>query len=424
MVSIPEIEKYIEYKFSGENWIDQVPKHWEVKKLKHIFREKKHTKNMELSSGAISFGEVVAKDDDKILESTKQSYQEVLRGEFLINPLNLNYDLISLRIALSTIDVVVSAGYIVLKEKEEINKDYYKYFLHRYDVAYMKLLGSGVRQTISFNHIANSLVLCPPMVEQTAISSFLNKKNAEIQEAVANKERQIALLKERKRNIIQKAVTKGLNPDAPMKDTGIDWIGETPDHWKVYPNRALFSERVEKGEEGLPLLSVSIHTGVSSEEISEEENIRGRVKIEDKTKYLLVKPGDIAFNMMRAWQGGIGAVSVIGMVSPAYIVAKPRPSVNAEYFEFQYRCPEFIQQMDKFSKGITDFRKRLYWDGFKQLFTIVPPVEEQLSIISFIKEQSKKVDLGIGLFNDQIEKLKEYRTTLINDAVTGKIKVA
>lgn len=163
---IGQMPKYESYKESGEQWIDKVPSHWEIIKLKHLFYEKKHRQNMSLNCGAISFGHVVQKDDSKTPLSTKASYQEVLRGEFLINPLNLNYDLKSLRIGLSYIDVVVSAGYIVLKERSEIDKEYFKFLLHRYDVAYMKLLGSGVRQTINFNHIANSLLALPPLDEQ------------------------------------------------------------------------------------------------------------------------------------------------------------------------------------------------------------------------------------------------------------------
>ncbi len=225
--------KYESYKDSGEQWTAEVPKHWEVKKLKHIFFEKKHTYNPVLNCGSISFGEVVTKDDEKIPLSTKASYQEVLKDEFLINPLNLNYDLISLRIALSKIDVVVSAGYIVLKDKGNIFREYYKYLLHRYDVAYMKLLGSGVRQTINFGHIANSLLVIPPSAEQTAIAAFLDRKTAQIDQAIAIKEKQIALLKERKQILIQNAVTRGLNPNVPMKDSGVEWIGEIPEHWDV-----------------------------------------------------------------------------------------------------------------------------------------------------------------------------------------------
>lgn len=197
---------------------------------------------MSLSCGAISFGEVVQKSDETIAESTKRSYQEVLSGDFLINPLNLNYDLTSLRIALSKIDVVVSAGYIIIKESTPINKDYFKFLLHRYDVEFMKLLGSGVRQTISFNHISDSLLIYPPLEEQFSISKFLNHKCSQIDQAVQIKEHQIELLKERRQILIQQAVTSGLNPDVPMRDSGIEWIGEIPEHWQLRRFKYLFSQ--------------------------------------------------------------------------------------------------------------------------------------------------------------------------------------
>ena len=283
----------------------------------------------------------------------------------------------------------------------------------------------GAQPNISDNTIKEMQICLPDSLDtQISICNFLDKKTYEIEQVIAIKEQQITLLNERKQIVIQKAVTQGLDPNVPMKDSGVEWIGQIPEHWEIRANRTIFKERNEQGKEGLPLLSVSIHSGVSNEEISEEDNVRGRVKIEDKSKYILVKKGDIAFNMMRAWQGGIGAVSVDGMVSPAYIVAKPNDLINSEFFEYQYRCPEFIQQMDRYSKGITDFRKRLYWDGFKQLVTVVPPLEEQLKIVEQIKAIEQQTNFAIQIKNQQIEKLKEYKTTLINDAVTGKIKVA
>jgi len=194
-------KRYDKYKSSGEYWLGEIPEGWESKKLKHLFIEKKGKSNPNLRCGAISFGRVVSKDDEKIPESTKASYQEVLKGDFLVNPLNLNYDLKSLRIALSEIDVVVSSGYIVLNNQVEINKSYYRWLLHRYDVAYMKLLGSGVRQTINFNHIANSILPHPSLQEQTAIANFLDDKTAKIDKAIAQKEKLITLLKERRQMV-------------------------------------------------------------------------------------------------------------------------------------------------------------------------------------------------------------------------------
>ena len=188
-------------------------------------------------------------------------------------------------------------------------------------------------------------------------------------------------------------------------------------------NKTLFEERKIPGKEELPILTVSLHTGVSEEEQSGEINLRAKVRIEDKTSYKLVKKGYIAFNMMRAWQGSIGVVKTEGMVSPAYIVAEPMGEINGEYFEYLYRTAAFIAEMDRFSKGITDFRKRLYWDEFKQLLTILPPQNEQLAIAKHVKELNSSCDRLSTHINHEIEKLGEYRSVLISNTVTGQIRV-
>ena len=231
-------QRYENYKDSGVEWLEKIPEHWELKRFKHIFKEKKITHNVDLNCGSISFGKVVYKDDEKIPLSTKKSYQVLNKGEFLINPLNLNYDLISLRIALSDKDVVVSSGYIIVQNTIKLSKSYFKWLLHIFDVAYMKTLGSGVRQTLSFTHIANSELVIPPLQEQTAIAQFLDDKTQKIDTAVALKEQQIKLLQERKQILIHKAVTRGVTSsvvDKPvkLKDSGVEWIGEIPEHWEV-----------------------------------------------------------------------------------------------------------------------------------------------------------------------------------------------
>jgi type I restriction enzyme, S subunit len=284
-------------------------------------------------------------------------------------------------------------------------------------------VGAGVRSTLGPTDLLNLPFVKPKFEEQAAIAQFLDSKIYQIGKAIIIKEKQIELLKERRQVLIHQAVTRGLNPDAPMKDSGVEWIGELPAHWDIVRNKTLFQERKEPGNESLPILSVSIHSAVSSEEISDEENIRGKIRIEDKSNYKLVNVNDVAFNMMRAWQGAIGAVRVEGMVSPAYVVAKPTKTINSNYFEYQYRTERFIQQMDRVSKGITDFRKRLYWDEFKQLLTILPPEVEQEQISEFISKLHLKIDNAILSKQNEIEKLKEYKASLINSVVTGKIKV-
>lgn len=202
------------------------------------------------------------------------------------------------------------------------------------------------------------------------------------------------------------------------RDSGVDWIGSFPCDWSIVRNGALFREVKDPGNDDLPILSVSIHSGVSSEELTEEENIRSAIKIADRTSYKEVKPGYIAYNMMRAWQGGIGFVSTHGMVSPAYVVAKPIVKINAAFFEYLYRTDLFIGQMDRFSKGITDFRKRLYWEEFKTLLTVVPPLTIQDRIVKFLDEKTAEIDAAIEKKRRLIDLLNEQKAILFNRAVT------
>ncbi len=422
MINIAEMLKYQTYKDSTEGWIGDVPEHWDIRKLKHLFYEKKHRPNMSLNCGAISFGKVVTKDDEKILLSTKASYQEVLSGEFLINPLNLNYDLISLRIALSEIDVVVSAGYIVVKEKEELQKQYFKYLLHRYDVAYMKLLGSGVRQTISFNHIANSLLVFPPLEEQSLIAAFLDKKTAQIDDAIAIKEQQISLLKERKQIIIQQAVTQGLDPNVPMKDSGVDWIGKVPAHWEVRRSKFVFTQRKERAWKGDVQLSATQAYGVIPQDQYEELTGKRVVKIQfhlDKRKH--VEKDDFVISM-RSFQGGLERAWSQGCIRSSYVVLRALDEIDPSFYGYLLKLPSYIAALQQTASFIRDGQD-LNFDNFSKVDLFIPPIEEQKEIANYVSAFMKSSDEGIALLLAQIEKLKEYKTTLINSAVTGKIKI-
>jgi type I restriction enzyme S subunit len=415
--------KYERYKDSGEAWIGEIPSEWEVIKLKNIFYEKKHTRNMSLNCGSISFGQVICKDDDKVPEATKMAYQEVLNGEFLINPLNLNYDLISLRIALSKIDVVVSAGYIVLKNKIEINKEFFKYLLHRYDVAYMKLLGSGVRQTINFNHIANSLLVLPTDIEQTKIANFLDQKTAQIDQAIALKQQQIEKLNEYKQIVIQNAVTKGLNPNAPMKNSGVDWIGDIPEHWQMKRLKYVLDERNERSKTGEePLFMVSQKYGLVVRADYHEKAEVAQSNIDNKIVY----KNDLVFNKLKPHLGVFykSEIDFKGLVSPDYAVYKVKNYIyDMKYLELLFRNPKYIEQFIIRATGIVEGLIRLYTASLFELPVMIPPKEEQKAILNFVKKDNNKIDISQQNLEKQIDRLKEYKNILINQAVTGKIKI-
>lgn len=423
-------DKYDSYQDSEESWIGHIPEDWSVLKLKHIFYEKKHTKNMDLNCGSISFGKVIKKNDDKIPYSTKSSYQEVLKGEFLINPLNLNFDLISLRIALSEIDVVVSAGYIVLKNREVINKNYFKYLLHYYDISYMKLLGSGVRQTINFNNIANSLLPMPSHEEQTAIANFLDQKTIQIDQAINLKQQQIAKLNEYKQITIQNAVTKGLDANAKMKDSGIDWLGDIPEHWEVKSLKRLarISPRIDFSEAQLDDLVSFLPM--------EKVSVDGAIDCEIKKPLREVKQGFTAFQkndvilakITPCFENGKGALldkldTDIGFGSTEFHVLRAGKNIKNKYLYIVTQSHLFLNIGEKMMTGSAG-QKRVPTNFVANFPVALPPIEEQHQIVIFIDDLNKKSLDTVGTLKNKIERLKEYKTILINHAVTGKIKVS
>ncbi|WP_421872999.1 restriction endonuclease subunit S [Marinoscillum sp.] len=444
-------EKYPVYKDSGICDIGDLPDNWKLNRFRNLFSFSKGlniTKENLQEDGipCVNYGEIHSKygfevnpeinvlkcvDEDYLLDSPKSLLKY---GDFVFADTSEDIEGSGNFTYLNS-NTRTFAGYhtvIARLKKTDIDHRFLAYQIDSKSFRdQIRKAVKGVKvYSITNGILKNTTLWFPPLPEQTAIAHFLDEKTAKIDQAIAQKEQLITLLKERKQIMIQELVTgkkvwNGTTWAAPekTKDSGIDWIGKIPVGWEVKTNNLLFQERKEPGQEGLPLLSVSIHTAVSSEEIDSTDNIQGRIKIEDKSKYKFVKSGDIVFNMMRAWQGAIGAVRVDGMVSPAYVVAKPLADFNSDFLEFQYRTPDYIQQIDRFSKGITDFRKRLYWDEFKQLNVILPSREIQDLISDFIHSESSKIDQSISFQEQQIEKLREYKATLIDSAVTGKVMV-
>jgi type I restriction enzyme, S subunit len=420
------IRSYETYKDSGVEWLGKIPAHWEEKRFKHIFREKKITHNVNLNCGSISFGKVVFKDDEKIPESTKRSYQVLNKGEFLINPLNLNYDLISLRIGLSDKDVVVSSGYIIVQNVIELSKVYYKWLLHIFDVTYMKTLGSGVRQTLSFTHIANSELPIPPLSEQTAIAQFLDDKTTKIDEAIAIKEKQISLLKERKQILIHRAVTRGLDDTVKLKDSGVEWIGEIPEHWEVKRlkhvciiNRNSLPETTKKDFKFryVDIGSVSLEEGIVETEEYSFKNSPSRAR-------RIAKPGDTIISTVRTYLKAIDFVNkekAQYVYSTGFAVLAPESSIYPEFLANFVRSNAFTEQVTINSKGMS--YPAINSTDLSRLFVVHSNIKEQKEISAYIETASKKIETAITLKQQEIEKLKEYKSSLINSAVTGKLRV-
>lgn len=206
--------------------------------------------------------------------------------------------------------------------------------------------------------------------------------------------------------------------NSPLKDSGVEWLGRIPAHWEIRRLALCFREVARPGREDLPVLSISIHDGISDDELDADERKRKVTHIEDRSKYKRVLPGDLAYNMMRAWQGGLGAVNVEGQVSPAYVVAEPKVPLNTHYVELLLRTPMAIEEMRRFSRGIADFRSRLYWEYFRDLKICLPPVEEQESILLGITRATDRIGRLVAKKARFIQVLIDKRVSLIVHAVT------
>jgi type I restriction enzyme S subunit len=415
------LPRYSKYKDSGVEWLGEIPQHWCAKKLKRSVRlisEKATERHSPIALENIESwtGRFIPSDIEYSGEGTAFNSGDLLFGK-------LRPYLAKAYFADAIGEAV--GDFHVLRPNSEIFGRYLQYLILNRDVISM-LDGStyGAKMPrVGWEFMGNMMFPIPPIEEQVAICSVIDAETTKIDSLVEEQQRLIGLLKEKRQAVISHAVTKGLNPDAPMKDSGIEWIGKVPKHWEILRLGTVFREIADSGSDGLPILCVSIHNGVSDRQLDEDEMDRKITRSDDISKYKVVAPGDLVYNMMRAWQGGFGAVTVPGLVSPAYVVARPKRKLETAFVEMLLRTAQAVEEMRRHSHGVTDFRLRLYWDDFKCLCVALPPESEQVSIIRFIEEEAQKIDLLVSECNGNIDLLQERRTALISAAVTGKIDV-
>ena len=226
-----------------------------------------------------------------------------------------------------------------------------------------------------------------------------------------------------KQSLINAAVTRGLDKSVPMKDSGVAWIGEVPGPWKITRIKELFVESKLKSVTGdEDLLSVSEYYGVTlkQDSVGEDEFL---TNAESLVGYKLCKKGDLVINIMLAWKRGLGVSPISGIVSPSYAVYSPKKEIDPAFFHYRLRNEDAIAEFKRNSTGIIESRLRLYSDSFYALSMAVPPLGEQTAIAKYLDKKTAQIDRIVIAINTQIDRLKDLRKALINDVVTGKIKV-
>ena len=207
----------------------------------------------------------------------------------------------------------------------------------------------------------------------------------------------------------------GLRPYAETRPSGLPWLGAMPTHWDVRRNGRLFGARRETGFSDLPILEVSIRSGVR---IRDFDNGVRKQEMADRSKYQRAMRGDIAYNMMRMWQGAVGIAPADGLVSPAYVVARPLPEIEAAYYAYLFRTAAYMREIDVFSRGIVPDRNRLYWESFKQMPSVYPPLDEQWLIVRFLDWHGAQTAKLVRAKKKIIALLNEQKQAIIHRAVT------
>ena len=437
---IHNLKPYPAYKDSGVDWLGEVPTHWEVRRLAQIGKLSKGnggSKDDEVSTGipCIRYGDLytthnyfIRKSRSFIPKDKTPEYTAIKFGDVLFAGSGETID----EIGKSAVNLMQKEAYcggdvILFRPALQIEPRYLGYATDcRPATAQKAIMGRGITVMHIYGTQLKYLTLpLPPLPEQTAIVRFLDHADRRIRRYVRAKQKLITLLEEQKQAIIHQAVTGQIDvrtgqPYPAYKPSGVEWLGEAPAHWEVVRNGRLFVQRNEIGFPELPILEVSLKTGIR---IRDFKNSDRKQVMSDRSMYKRTVKGDIAYNMMRMWQGAVGVTPVDGLVSPAYVVAKPLAGTEPRYFSALFRIRAYMAEVDKYSRGIVKDRNRLYWEDFKQVSTPCPPPDEQALIADAIAHSTAIIDDGIHDIERQISLLCEYRTRLIADVVTGKIDV-
>ncbi|MCX7132189.1 restriction endonuclease subunit S [Aeromonas sp.] len=422
-MTLTAMPKYETYKDSGVEWIGDIPTEWDVLPIKRVLKlisEKVSSSKSDLQYIGL---ENIESWSGKIIDVAQDV--EGLANEFF--PQDILFG--KLRPYLAKVALAVTHGICsteLLVYRSIIGQPaYFKYLLSSQQ--FIELVNSSTYGSkmprASADFIGVQRIPIPAKVERTSISDFLDKKIAKIDEAIAIKEKQIALLNEHKQIQVQQAVTRGLDPTVPMKNSGVAWIGKIPEHWQVKRLKFVLDERSERsltGEE--PLFMVSQQYGLVVRADYHEKAVVAASNIDSKIVY----KNDLVFNKLKAHLGVFfkSNIDFKGIVSPDYAVYKIKDYISdTKILELLFRNPLYIEQFTIRATGIVEGLIRLYTSDLFDISIPIAPKEEQLEILSHIEKMSALFDKAIEIHRDQCEKLKEYKTTLINSAVTGKIKV-
>ncbi len=417
-----------EMKDSGIEWVGQIPSTWTIKPIRAEFEEvtRKNSNGEVKTALKFTYGNIVKKnnfdsDEDAYVADTILNYTVVTPGTIMLNGLNLNFDFVTQRIGLVKEIGTITSAYTAFRPLSgRVLSEFATYLLKSYDTCKaFHNMGGGVRKILNFSELKRHYIVYPEVVEQQRIVSFLDAQCVKIDTFSADIQTQIDTLEQYKRSVITEAVTKGLNLDAEMKDSGIGWIGTIPTAWKV--------SRIKY--EILPLQrpvypTDLVMTCFRDGEVTLRQNRRedGFTVSFTENGYQGVEVGDLVIHGMDAFAGAIGCSDSRGKITPVVHVCKT--TGNNRFFMYALRSMAMNDVLMSFAEGIrvrsSDFRN---FNKLGKFQIAVPSVDEQNEIVAHLDSKCTEIDAIIALKKQQLEILSDYKNSIIYEYITGKKEV-
>lgn len=426
------MQRYDSYKDSGVKWLGQIPSHWEVLPGLAVVKENKE-KNSKLEFNTVlslSYGNIIIKKDinEGLVPAEYNTYQIVKPGYIIIRCTDLQNDKTSLRTGLVKNEGIITSAYLGLVVDRKYNAPYIHYFLHTWDITKeIYRHGSGLRQSLSWLDLKRLPILLPPIAEQDAIVTYLDTATAKIDAAILQQQKMIDLLKERKQIIINSAVTRGLDPNVKMKDSGVEWIGMIPETWECRKLKHLLKTNLMYGANESPeSTDVSLPRYIRITDIDDNGNLKPDTFCSlspSKAEPYLLEKGDLLFARSGATAGKtyLFKEDIKACFAGYLIKARLNELLMPEYLN--YYTKSGIYDNWKKSIFIQATIPNIGADKYSNLQITLPSKEEQDRIIKYLDVEVDKVDAVIIGHQKQISLLQERKQIIINDVVTGKVKV-
>lgn len=415
---------YAEYREVNLPWLKAVPAHWEIRRNKNIFTEQKEIvgeRSADYTLLSLTLNGIIPRDMDgggKFPESFDK-YKIVKNGDMAFCLFDI--DETPRTVGLSVYNGMLTGAYTIMRVSNINARFIYYYYLALDNGKMLRPLYTGLRKTININTFQSTKVPVPPREEQDQIVRFLDWKVSSINKLINIKKKEIKAIDALKRSTVSHAITRGLTADAPMKYSGVKWLGDIPQRWYTVPLYAIAQVKSINNCIDLPLMSVYLDAGVVP--FVEREEKRTNATSKDLTNYQRVDPGDFVLNNQQAWRGSVGVSFHSGIVSPAYIVLSLNNTLDSHYANYLFRSRCMVDQYLVISRGVGSIQRNLYWSALKRVVVPIPSKKEQMEIVEYLDGLSNKFDATIKKLTEEVAVLEEYKNKIIADTVTGKIDV-